>query len=68
MLHAAHASRYRWGEVGVAVNLARGEWLGSRVYSVLGRAAPGRTGDFTRVSGSLDLGWFDRYHPAMQTA
>jgi DNA-binding transcriptional MerR regulator len=40
MLHAAHASRYHWGEVGEAVNLARGEWQCSRVYSVLGRAEP----------------------------
>lgn len=40
MLHAAHASRYHWGEVGEAVNLSRGEWQVSRVYSVLGRAEP----------------------------
>jgi hypothetical protein len=40
MLHAAHASRYHWEVVGTAVNLARGEWQVSRVYSVLGRAEP----------------------------
>lgn len=40
MIHAAHASRYHWGRVGQAVNLARGEWLCSRVYAVLGRAEP----------------------------
>jgi len=40
MLHAAHASRYHWGNVGEPVNLARGEWLCSRVYAVLGRAEP----------------------------
>jgi hypothetical protein len=40
MVHAAHASRYHWGEVGAAVNLARGEWQCSRVYAVLGRAEP----------------------------
>jgi hypothetical protein len=40
MMHAAHASRYHWGRVGDAVNLARGEWLCSRVYAVLGRAEP----------------------------
>jgi hypothetical protein len=40
MMHAAHASRYYWGRVGDAVNLARGEWLCSRVYAVLGRAEP----------------------------
>lgn len=42
MLHMAHASRYHWGEVGEPVNLARGEWLCSRVYAVLGRAEPAR--------------------------
>src|SRR5204862_6157437 len=40
MIHAAHASRYHWGEVGEKVNLARGEWQCSRVYAVLGRADP----------------------------
>ena len=40
MLHAAHASRYHWGEVGEPVNLDRGEWQCSRVYAVLGRAEP----------------------------
>lgn len=42
MLHMAHASRYHWGQVGTAVNLARGEWLCSRVYALLGRAEPSR--------------------------
>ena len=40
MLHAAHASRYLWGEVGSPVHAARGEWQCSRVYAVLGRAEP----------------------------
>ena len=40
MLHAAHASRYHWGEVGEARNLAIGEWQCSRVYSVLERGEP----------------------------
>jgi hypothetical protein len=40
MLHAAHASRHHWGEVGRPENLARGEWQISRVYTVLGRAEP----------------------------
>jgi hypothetical protein len=40
MLHAAHASRYHWGKAGQSVNLARGEWLCSRVYAVLGRPEP----------------------------
>lgn len=42
MLHMAHASRYHWGQVGNPENLARGEWLCSRVYAVLGRAEPCR--------------------------
>ncbi len=42
MLHMAHASRYHWGQVGSPENLARGEWLCSRVYAVLGRAEPCR--------------------------
>jgi hypothetical protein len=40
MLHAAHASRYHWGNVGEPVTWARGEWLCSRVYAVLGRPEP----------------------------
>ena len=40
MLHAAHASRFHWGEVGEPVNFARGEWQVSRVYAVLGRSEP----------------------------
>jgi len=40
MLHAAHASRFHWGEAGEQLNLARGEWQCSRVYAVLGRAEP----------------------------
>jgi hypothetical protein len=42
MIHTAHASRYHWGQVLTAtpVHLARGEWLVSRVYAVLGRAEP----------------------------
>ncbi len=40
MIHAAHASRYHWGEVADDVHLARGEWQCSRVYAVLGRAEP----------------------------
>lgn len=40
MLHMAHASRHHWGQVGTPANLARGEWLCSRVYAVLGRGEP----------------------------
>ena len=37
MVHAAHASRFHWGEVGTPVEFGRGEWQISRVYSVLNR-------------------------------
>jgi len=42
MLHAAHASRFHWGEAEECApeNLARGEWQVSRVYTVLGRVEP----------------------------
>jgi DNA-binding transcriptional MerR regulator len=40
MLHAAHASRYHWGEVGGPEQVAIGEWQCARVYSTLGRAEP----------------------------
>jgi ATP/maltotriose-dependent transcriptional regulator MalT len=40
MIHAAHASRYHWGEVGEATQRAIGEWQIARVYSVLGRGEP----------------------------
>ena len=40
LLHCAHASRYHWIAAGTTINAARGEWLCSRVYSVLGRVEP----------------------------
>jgi hypothetical protein len=40
MIHAAHASRHHWAEVGTAANLARGEWQVSRVYATLDRSEP----------------------------
>ena len=51
MIHTAHASRYHWTQVGTALNLARGEWLISRVYAILGM------GDQALLHGqySLDL-------------
>ncbi|NHJ05023.1 MAG: hypothetical protein EAX90_09380 [Candidatus Heimdallarchaeota archaeon] len=35
MIHSAHASRYHWGVIGEPINFERGEWLVSRVYSIL---------------------------------
>jgi hypothetical protein len=40
MIHAAHASRHHWGEIGEPLQFERGEWQISRVYSVLGRSEP----------------------------
>jgi DNA-binding transcriptional MerR regulator len=59
MIHAAHASRYHWGEVGEPMNLARGEWQCARVYSVLGRAEPAlyharRCLEINKANGSAD--------------
>ena len=35
MIHAAHASRYHWGEAGEGLHWQRGEWLISRVYAII---------------------------------
>lgn len=45
MIHTVHASRFHWGILvsegkGTALNLQRGEWIISRVYSVLERGEP----------------------------
>lgn len=37
MVHAAHACSYHWLHAGTVVLQQRGEWLLSRVYTVLGR-------------------------------
>lgn len=39
MVHAAHASRWHWGQVGGPEQRAVGEWQCSRVYAVLGRGS-----------------------------
>jgi hypothetical protein len=40
LVHAAHASRHHWAQVGEPKNLARGEWQVSRAYAAVGRAEP----------------------------
>ncbi len=40
MLHAAHASRYHWGQIGEPLHFSRGEWQISRVYCILKRIEP----------------------------
>jgi len=42
MIHAAHASRHHWGEIGTSLEFERGEWQISRVYSTLKRSEPAR--------------------------
>ncbi|MEE9223484.1 MAG: hypothetical protein V3U51_01910 [Thermoplasmata archaeon] len=37
MVHAAHSSRFHWGEIGTPLEFERGEWQISRVYSVLNK-------------------------------
>ena len=37
MVHAAHASRFHWGEIGTPLEFERGEWQISRVYSALSK-------------------------------
>lgn len=40
MVHATHTSRFHWGEIGTPLEVERGEWQVSRVYSVLNRPQP----------------------------
>lgn len=40
MIHAAHASRFLWEDIGTPQNRAVGEWQVSRVYATLGRPEP----------------------------
>jgi len=41
MIHSAHTSRHHWEEAGgTDLNLARGEWQISHMYSILGRGEP----------------------------
>jgi DNA-binding transcriptional MerR regulator len=40
MVHAAHASRFLWEDIGEPVNHARGEWQIARVYAVVDRPEP----------------------------
>ncbi|MDQ1713564.1 MAG: MerR family transcriptional regulator, thiopeptide resistance regulator [Frankiaceae bacterium] len=60
LVHQAHASLYHWSQVGERVNRARGEWMCSRVYAVLGRAEPAlwharRAVELAEPAGDWDL-------------
>lgn len=61
MVHAAHASRFHWGEIGTAVNLTRGEWQISHVYSVLNRpqSAIYHAKRFLEICQENNIGDFD---------
>jgi hypothetical protein len=61
MIHAAHASRHHWGEIGTPVEFERGEWQISRVYSILGRAEPAlyHAGRCLQICQENDIGDFD---------
>jgi hypothetical protein len=63
MIHSAHASRFHWGEVPdhEPANLARGEWLCSRVYAVLDRAEPAlwHAGRCLAINEAAGLGDWD---------
>ncbi|TFF92240.1 hypothetical protein EU546_07730 [Candidatus Thorarchaeota archaeon] len=39
-MHMAHASRYHWSKAGTPINIARAEYMISRVYCAMGRAEP----------------------------
>jgi hypothetical protein len=39
-LHMAHASRYHWSKIGKPINIARAEYMISRVCSAMKRAEP----------------------------
>lgn len=54
MILRAYASRYHWGEVGEAVQFARGEWLLSRVHVLAGRA------EGARLHGEACLRWCEQ--------
>lgn len=49
MIHAAHTSRFHWGQIGTPLHFARGEWQISRVYSIL------ELGDSALLHGDASL-------------
>jgi DNA-binding transcriptional MerR regulator len=62
LIDTAHASAWHWRQVGAAANAARGHWLCSRVYAVLGRGEPAvhharRATEILAVGGSGIEDW-----------
>lgn len=37
IIHTVHTSRFHWGKIGEPIHFERGEWLISRVYSLVGQ-------------------------------
>jgi len=61
MIHTAHASRYHWGQIGAALEFARGEWQISRVYALLrqGPSALFHGQESLRLCTENNIGGFD---------
>ncbi|HVO36985.1 MAG TPA: hypothetical protein VMT01_02315 [Candidatus Acidoferrum sp.] len=61
MIHAAHASRFHWGEIGASLEFERGEWQISRVYSALKRSEPAlyHANRCLEICKEHDIGDFD---------
>ena len=61
MIHAAHAQRFLWEDVGTALNHARGEWQVSRAYVVAERPGPAlhHAALCLEIAESEELGPFD---------
>jgi hypothetical protein len=61
MVHAAHASRYHWGEIGTPLHFERGEWQISRVYATLNRPEPAlfHAQKCLEICQANDIGDFD---------
>jgi hypothetical protein len=70
MVHAAHASRFHWDEIGKPINLGRGEWQISRVYSVLNRpeSALYHAKRYLEICKENSIGGFDLAYEAIARA
>jgi hypothetical protein len=70
IVHAAHASRFHWDEIGKPINLGRGEWQISRVYSVLNRPelALYHAKRYLEICKENSIGGFDLAYEAIARA
>lgn len=64
MIHAAHASRWHWAQVGSPQHRAIGEWQCSRVYATLGRPEPA----LHHARRCLDLSAVDGVDPFVEAS